>query len=840
MNQVAMGPGGKYKIQINGQWHDVEQIAANPDGMRKGQVDGKWYDIPADDTPKPSPVQQAAIDASPQPAAPAPAEDAGLFARFTNQLANNPPGTRGELMDMGSVTTPEMRALEAAKTDEMYNIRPARISMEESNKLGEASHTSGYARDPESGAWAEIGGDMGAGVARAFLYDEDYAAILSSRNPGSELFRDPEGNLIIKYQDGDMERINKSGFSATDALQLPGEIAAYTGVGALYRRAAKSAAKPIVQEVTKRTLLKNAGKESGKAAAFSTAKDAVGSYAATGEVDIDPGRVAMEAGTAGLIQPAIDIGVGGYSKMSQKFGQATKAQTEVDDAAGELAAGVRDGLEKAGYNMDQNFTTDQISKMNNYYMANPHLPPEELGRAVFAVSEGTIPTNALISQDTGLKLRESNTIKKGEEYKPTLDQGPDAPQSYREHILDPRGRRTEGVIEDIDRPKDLGNVQEELAAQRTAEYDESAMKFEESRAEGFSTGELAKTKEQNNKIRQANKTIQQLVRSVKGVAEMDLPLIPIGGKYADGTPWRVSMGDILAYRDTIRGLGMPPPKERAAIQALQDAIDTNLDDAIWERGPGLFSIGQGGGNFLDKWREGIDALGTTFKKWNSEKFVTRALETLPDGTFKHDGRQIADNLFGGINGKFLGKSEARRAVSDLQSQLPDDLWKQVQSELKYRLMGLDKFDPVTQTLVGGKNIARDFNKFVDEYPELALDIFGSAEELATRQNYIKQIGLEYADPKLGAANMSNTSLGVGDKFDRGVAGLKERGGAARALGVMGDWFRNPTGQAQRQTRDMLLDNAQRARGYTGRAPQVGGLLSLLDDEEKDFQIPFRR
>ena len=100
--------------------------------------------------------------------------------------------------------------------------------------------------------------------------------------------------------------------------------------------------------------------------------------------------------------------------------------------------------------------------------------------------------------------------------------------------------------------------------------------------------------------------------------------------------------------------------------------------------------------------------------------------------------------------------------------------------------------------------------------------------------------LEYADPKLGAANTSNTSLGVGDKFDQGIKNLTERSGIARAGGTVADLWRNPTGRAQRQTRDMLLDNTARAAQYQGSAPQIGGLLSLLGDEESDFQIPFRR
>ena len=99
--------------------------------------------------------------------------------------------------------------------------------------------------------------------------------------------------------------------------------------------------------------------------------------------------------------------------------------------------------------------------------------------------------------------------------------------------------------------------------------------------------------------------------------------------------------------------------------------------------------------------------------------------------------------------------------------------------------------------------------------------------------------LEYADPKLGAANTSNTSLGTGDKFDEKIAGLKERGGTLRAAGNVADIWRNPTGRAQRQTRDMLLDNTMRAKEYTGKAPQIGGLLSLMSDEDSDFQIPFR-
>jgi hypothetical protein len=141
-----------------------------------------------------------------------------------------------------------MAELDQAKTDMEYNIRKGDYTQAESDALKEATHTAG-----------DFAGDIGTGAARAFAYEEDYAAILAARNPGSEIVRDGAGNLIIEYPDGRApERINAKGPTATDALQIPGEIAAYTGIGALARRAAPKLASPAIREVTKKTIAQNA------------------------------------------------------------------------------------------------------------------------------------------------------------------------------------------------------------------------------------------------------------------------------------------------------------------------------------------------------------------------------------------------------------------------------------------------------------------------------------------------------------------------------------------------------------------------------------------------------
>jgi hypothetical protein len=61
MNQVAIGPNGEYKIQIDGKWHSVDSLAEDPtSGARKGKVGELWYDIPQADV---DPLQ-ARVDAA--------------------------------------------------------------------------------------------------------------------------------------------------------------------------------------------------------------------------------------------------------------------------------------------------------------------------------------------------------------------------------------------------------------------------------------------------------------------------------------------------------------------------------------------------------------------------------------------------------------------------------------------------------------------------------------------------------------------------------------------------------------------------------------------------------
>jgi len=316
-------------------------------------------------------------------------------------------------------------------------------SQEESQALPEQSH-------------AMTGGvmsDLGVGVARTFLYPEDYAQVALQAaqkiNPKASLMQDEAGDFILDVSgEGDlrnMTRLNAAGISPTDIMNISGDIA---GMGGLAKGITKAGGKVIGEGFE--ALARTAKGQAAGAASYSVGKDIAGNMAGEDQ-ELEVVRPVSEGLMAGGMQKVAEWVTAPVSRWWDKRKTANTIKEEISGlATGQLADSARIALEKANYPTG-GLTTQEVAELNNALLRYPNLKEAELGRAIAKdVLMGSTPTAGFVTQDPQDLMREELARAAGASGGKVTEQIRQAtiedPERFINSVVDPLDARTRGEV----------------------------------------------------------------------------------------------------------------------------------------------------------------------------------------------------------------------------------------------------------------------------------------------------------------------------------------------------------------------------------------------------------
>jgi len=406
--------GDKKRVFTGGQWVEVEKIQTNKKtGERRAMANGQSISIP------------------PKQAAPAPAPEMGI-----QQQAMQSP--RGSLLNTAK--------LEEIRKDAANIPTSDRITMEQSHALPEYVPT-----------------EFKPTLAQTFLYEEDQAKMLVENNPGSESFRDAEGNIIWQDAEGKQHRLNAEGFSMGDVMGVAGDIGGVVGIG----RMLKGLGGPVGKTFEK--YAQTARGQAAGATAYSAGKDVAGNEL-TNETGVDRlpdiSRSLTEGGFAGGAQRIIsDFVAKPLSRWWDKKTLTNEIRKGLDSTpAGQLADTARIAMEKADI-PTQGMSTAEIEAVNNALLDFPNLSGAELGRAISQQGVGGFnPSVGSVTQDPGY-LYDQNMMR-------TSQGTPESRAAVTEQTIEGPADYVEGTVNPLDQPHPLEDTQRVLAEQRKGQYED--------------------------------------------------------------------------------------------------------------------------------------------------------------------------------------------------------------------------------------------------------------------------------------------------------------------------------------------------------------------------------
>lgn len=772
---------------------------------------------------------------------------------------NTKTGQRRAIINGQHITLPPKQA--AAPID------PAQQSYEERNKIPvkpldmEMSN-----RLPE-----HVPTEIIPSAAQAFFYEEDYGRMLRDRNEGSELFRDPDGNLILQHKDGKQERINAEGMSMHDVMSVGGTIGGMMGLGRLLKAA------PGVGATVGRLSSTARGQAAG-AGAYSAGQDVAGNIASGQEgVDILPdlSRTGTEAVFAGGAQKVIGDWVAPRVSRQMKERQARKmAEKELQNTpAGQLTDAARRAMDDAGY-PTTGMSVDEVTRVNNALLEFPNLKGEELGRAIAYKGLGKFdPTTGQVTKDPARLFDENaarTTQGTAETRKTMTERTIDNPQEYMQDTVAQVDARAQGEVP-------LANVQETLADTRAAEMETfTGTRTPEGERVGgrFKEGREATrgyemSDEQLQTVRNRmydvvrNAEDAEVAASLAGY-QKEIPPPKKPGAKASTEEWNTYMDDLAAHEKLVA----TQPGERVGGAALDQTsgLDQNLTPADWLNWAERISSdpNQVGGQVAAKEvRKALSDMaeeealggveggvfeylkthkeyGDMLEQWSPDKLIGKITEKAGRNTTRLavEPSRAADVLFGGRKGGFLTKAGSVDAVNDLRAALSPEDWRPVREELIYRLIGGGK----AKSAAGNRSaqtMQKHFNEAVETHGEefierVLADEFGTgAEHLARYRRFLQVSDDATTAPGKTSRIASDTSPSIVRQFAEATGNNKSRlpgMGMMRRAGQMTGGVLDNLDMLHAQRRMLDPNAALRAP----LDPMRLGILSQLTQPDEDF------
>lgn len=641
---------------------------------------------------------------------------------------------------------------EPAGIDDLFNADALGIDEVEAGEYPELSHAL------TGGFW----GDMGMGLARTFLFDDDYAqlALQHSANKDAKLLRDTNGDWVLdtggKGNPDDYRYINAPGFSSRDALQIGG-LAAGGGAGGGAGRAVGS---QVLGRVATQRLAQRAGTALGAGVAggaTNTAQQIAGDVALDRPLDqmldtFEPGAVAQDTLLSAvgqkafnkLLTPLMRTGRDGLSQLRGYFGYDGKLSKE-----GRIA------LESIGINPDA-YTPEQIKNINRVITHYRQLPDDELGRALSLEAEGFRPTQGNITQKSADQLEE-NLLELG-------NHGPDAEAAMKSEVLKPRAQQVQRRMDEMFPEGDPSVVQRELDAnlqQRRTQHDTA---FQGIRDDAKQTLMPANKRDELEQAIRENITNKFSAWDADQILNDRVDPFPEGEDLREIVAWasRVNkkgaqgMEAVEALRSNLRTID--PDDELRAF-----AAEIDPDDLMGLNVPPNEATKYNA--LIDDWINEVGKYQEFKGEFGASDIVEKMVKRHKGGTgeLTLPANEVADTLFGLTDRQLASKRGMAGAIMQIENILGRDSegWQQLRQELGRRLIGgrnirEDSTDQIAR--FSGRTIRKNFEDALDKNPELLRSVFG--DELDQMDNFTRTLALLTPDSAKGGKLNSTTPLGV--------------------------------------------------------------------------------